>query len=291
MSMLATFENSLVSTQWVESQLGAPDLRVLDCTTHLVPEPNHVFRVESGYADWEAGHVPGAGYVDLQGELSDSSAPFRFMLPATEQFAEVMGAKGVSPDSRVVLYSTTAPQWAARIWWMLRAFGFDNAMIMDGGFRKWASEGRTVSTEPCRYPSAVFEAAPREGVFVDKGAVLEAMDQPDAAVLNALSAAQHDGSDARHYGRPGRISGSINVPANDLLDPENGTYLPEADLRALFEPSGVMEKPAVVHYCGGGIAASSTAFILTLLGHPNVSVYDASLSEWAADAGLPMETG
>ena len=291
MSAPPTFESALVSTEWVAAQLDAPDLRVFDCTTHLVPEPNHVYRAESGYADWHSGHVPGAAHIDLQGELSDASAPYRFMLPSAQAFARVMGEKGVGPDARVVLYSTTTPQWATRIWWMLRAFGFDNAMVMDGGFKKWAAEGRPISTAPPSYREATFEAAFKPGVFVDRSAVLAALDDTGCAVLNALSATQHDGTDARHYGRPGRIAGSMNVPANDLLDPTLGTYLPEAKLRALFTENGMFDKPAVVHYCGGGIAASSTAFILTLLGHRNVSVYDASLSEWASDPDLPMETG
>lgn len=291
MKMTPTFENTLVSTQWLSDNLEAQDLRILDCTTHLRVDSDNAFRAENAYPEWEAGHIPGAMYVDLQGELSDKSSAYRFMLPSAEQFGEVMGKKGVGPGTRVVLYSGTTPQWAARIWWMLRSFGFEGAMILDGGFPKWVSEGRPVSTEISNYPSAIFQTDATGKVFVGKEVVVEALGAGDAVVLNALLATQHRGIDARHYGRPGRIAGSVNVPANNLIDPETGTYLPQSVLREQFRGSGALEAKSVVNYCGGGIAASSTALILALLGQSEVSIYDASLSEWARDESAPMETG
>jgi len=291
MNMTPTFENTLVSTQWLSDNLEAQDLRILDCTTHLRVDSDNAFRAENAYPEWEAGHIPGAMYVDLQGELSEKSSAYRFMLPSAEQFGEVMGKKGVGPGTRVVLYSGTTPQWAARIWWMLRSFGFEGAMILDGGFPKWVSEGRPVSTEISNYPSAIFQTDATGKVFVGKEVVVEALGAGDAVVLNALLATQHRGIDARHYGRPGRIAGSVNVPANNLIDPETGTYLPQSVLREQFRDSGALEAKSVVNYCGGGIAASSTALILALLGQSEVSIYDASLSEWARDESAPMETG
>jgi thiosulfate/3-mercaptopyruvate sulfurtransferase len=93
------------------------------------------------------------------------------------------------------------------------------------------------------------------------------------------------------YGRPGRIAGSTNVEARSLVDPATHAYLAPDALRAKFAAAGVLAAERVITYCGGGIAASSDAFVLTLLGHDGVAVYDASLSEWAADSSLPMETG
>lgn len=284
------FANGLVSTQWLGEHLGEANLRVLDCTTHLVPEPANVLRVESGEKDWRAGHIPGAAYVDLQGELSDPTASLRFMLPSGEQFARIMGAKGVGEGTRVVLYSTTTPQWATRIWWMLRAFGFDDAMVLDGGYKKWVAEGRPESTQPSVYPEGRFKVRARPGLFVGKAEVLAALDSREKLVLNALSPAHHCGDEARHYGRPGRIARSVNVSAAELLD-DHGVYRSASELKAAFDQVGAFDAREVINYCGGGIAASSTAFVLALLGHPNVSLYDASLSEWATDPTLPMQTG
>ncbi|HVB15322.1 MAG TPA: rhodanese-like domain-containing protein, partial [Stellaceae bacterium] len=109
--------------------------------------------------------------------------------------------------------------------------------------------------------------------------------------INALAREQHAGTGGTVYGRVGRIAKSANVPAAGLLDPATGAYLPAAQLRARFDAVGAFAKPQVITYCGGGIAASSDALVLTMLGHPNVKLYDASMSEWSNDPALPMETG
>src|SRR6185369_11543279 len=106
-----------------------------------------------------------------------------------------------------------------------------------------------------------------------------------------LTGEQHRGTAGVAYSRPGRIAGSANVPARELVDPETHAYLPLPILREKFAASGALDAGRVIAYCGAGIAASSDAFVLTLLGRPDVAVYDASLSEWAADPSLPMETG
>jgi thiosulfate/3-mercaptopyruvate sulfurtransferase len=281
----------LVDPAWVAGRLDDPALRVFDCTTLLHPDPQTVFRVESGRARWAAGHVPGSDHLDLQGELSDRTSPFRFTFPPAAQFAEAMSRHGVGPGTRVVLYSAGGPIWATRVWWMLRAFGFDQAAVMDGGWERWLAEGRPASTEPCRYPPARFEARPRPGVIVGKEEVRAALDDAGTRILNALTTRQHTGEGGVHYGRPGRIPGSGCVPAVSLLEPGQPVYRAPAELRRMFAEAGATPGRRVITYCGGGIAASSTAFVLTLLGHEDVALYDGSLSEWVADPALPMETG
>ena len=112
-----------------------------------------------------------------------------------------------------------------------------------------------------------------------------------SCLLNALTGKQHQGSGGAHYGRKGRIPTSVNVPARGIVDRGTNAYLPIEELRQRLAQVGATAAGRVITYCGGGIAASNDAFILTLLGHENVSVYDASMSEWAADPSLPMETG
>ena len=283
---------SLVETDWLAAHLEDPALRVLECTTLLHPLPDGGFRAESGYATWQSGHIPGSGFADLTGDLSDRTSPLRFMMPPPAQLAAAMGALGVGDGTRVVLYDRAVNMWAARVWWMLRAVGFDQAAVLDGGWRKWTLEGRPVSTAPCAYPPARFVARPRPALFADKAAVLAGIGQKATCVLNALTEEQHRGTGGVAYGRPGRIAGSSNVPARALVDPKTHAYLSPDALRKQFEAAGVLQAGRVITYCGGGIAASSDAFVLTaILGHDNVAVYDASLSEWAADPSLPMETG
>ncbi|HMH51420.1 MAG TPA: sulfurtransferase [Candidatus Acidoferrum sp.] len=284
--------NRLVETDWLAAHLGEPDLRVVECTVYLQPaDLPGGYRVESGRAKWAEGHIPGAGFVDLQDELSDRDSKLRFMMPPAAQFAEAMSRHGIGDGARVVLYDRAVNMWAARIWWMLRAFGFDDAAVLNGGFRKWTREGRPLATDDGAAPRRTFTARPRPALIADKSGVLAALDDARACVLNALSEEQHRGTGGTSYGRPGRIAGTANVPARDLVDPQTHAYLPLDVLREKFAASGALDAGRVITYCGGGIAASSDAFVLTLLGRSDVALYDASLSEWAADPSLPMQTG
>jgi len=280
----------LVSTDWLAERLGDPNLRIYDCTTHLLPHPTKAYTVGSGREDYDKGHIPGADFLDLQEELSDPDSKFRFTFPSLELFAAAVGRHGLGDDTEVVLYSTTTPQWASRIWWMLRAFGFDNAKVLDGGLVKWAKEGREISTAPAAYAPATFTPRPRQGLIVQKEEVLAAINDGAVCTINALSREQHAGG-GRAYGRMGRIAGSTNVPTAELLDPETTAFLPAAEIAAHFAGVGADKSERILTYCGGGIAASATALLLVMLGHEIVGLYDNSMSEWSNDESLPMETG
>jgi thiosulfate/3-mercaptopyruvate sulfurtransferase len=205
-----------------------------------------------------------------------------------------MAEYGIAENSRVVLYGASAvlpEMWATRFWWMLRAMGCDNAAILDGGWRKWAAEGRPVSADACAYPRSRFNARARPALFVGRDEVLAAIGDPTVRTINALMPQQHDGTGGGVYGRKGRVAGSVNVPAAALRDPDNGSYLALEQLRKQFDAVNVAEAARIIVYCGGGISATSDAFTLARLGYDNVAVYDASLYEWANDEALPMETG
>jgi thiosulfate/3-mercaptopyruvate sulfurtransferase len=210
---------ALVQTDWLEAHLRDPDLRIYECTTYLRyadPGAGVPYHPEAGRADYEAGHIPGAGFLDLPGELSRQDAPVHFMMPSPAEFAEVMGRHGLGDDARVVLYSRDRIMWATRVWWMLHALGFDRAAVLDGGFDKWRAEGRPVGSEPCAYPPAIFTPRPRPGLFVDKGAVLQAIDDPGACLINTLSEPDFLGQEPSRYGRPGRVPRSVNLPWPEL---------------------------------------------------------------------------
>ena len=282
----------LVESDWLAAHLDDPELRIFDCTIHLIANPDIGYTVKPGREDFEKGHIPGARYIDLQADLSAPHPKLRFMLPSAEDFAAAMGRFGVGDRSRVILYSTTNPQWATRIWWMLRNYRFDNAAVLNGGFQKWAREGRPVEIGPApSRPAATFTVREDRKLMVGKEAVLGAIGEPATCTINALSAAQHSGTGGTVYGRPGRIAKSVNVPAAALIDPATGAFLPAPQLRAKFAAVGAFDKPRVITYCGGGIAASADALALVMLGHPDVRLYDASMSEWSNDDSLPMETG
>ncbi len=284
----------LIETSELASRLADPRLRLFECTTVLTPlSDNSGYQAESGRAPYEAGHLPGAAFVDLLTELSDTTSPLRFTMPKVDQLAAALGRAGVGPGTFVVVYCRSHNTMAARLWWMLRAIGFDDAAVLSGGWKKWTSEGRPTSTERVSYASTTFVARPRAGLFVGKEAVRAALDDPQTLLINALAREQHEGRGGIHYGRPGHIPGSRCVPARELTDPTTQAYLPLPRLRQVFMDAGTLGEqspPRVITYCGGGIAASSDALILTMLGASDVAVYDNSLSEWARDPSLPMES-
>jgi thiosulfate/3-mercaptopyruvate sulfurtransferase len=282
---------SLISTEDLARQRGAPALRVFDCTTYLRPRPEGGYTAESGRANYDKGHIPGAAYLDLSADFSDPASPLRFTLPSLEALTRAFAAKGIGHGTFVVLYSHASPVWATRFWWMLRAIGFDDAAILDGGLDKWKTENRPLATEETIHPPATLTLRARPELFVDKTAIKAAIGKPGTLTLNALSRDQHKGSGGVAYGRAGRIAGSSCVPATSLFGADK-TLKPISDLRASFDGVGAAPDKKVLVYCGGGIAATLDAFVLTaLLGHRNVAVYDNSMQEWSNDDSLPMEVG
>jgi len=281
----------LVDTDALQRRLDDPGLRIFDCTTNLIPDPKTTYQAVPARADFESGHIPGAQFIDLQADLSDQRHRFRFMLPSSEAFAAAMSRFGVGGDTSVVLYSTANPWWATRVWWLLRVFGFDRAAVLDGGWQKWSREGRPVATGPAKpQPPGHFVVREQRPLMVGREEVLRAIGDGAVCTLNALSPEQHAGTGGNSYGQPGRIKGSVNLPAMHLIDPVTNAFLPAPELRRQFEAVGAFGRE-VITYCGGGIAASADAFALVMLGHSGVKLYDASLSEWANDPTLPMETG
>jgi len=285
----------LVETDWLEQHLDEPDLRVFDCTVNarLNPEPGSKFpfTFESGRAGFDDGHIPGAGFLDLLGDLSDTSSQFPFMMPSEQQFVSAMGRAGVGEGTRVVLYGTAEPIWAARVWWMLHSVGFDTAVVLNGGWAKWTAEERPISREACIYPPGRFTAWARRDCFVGKREVIAAIGKNFVRAVNALPPMVYSGTGGPVFGRKGRIAGSVNVPFGSLHDPDTGAYLPADRLRAIFDAVDAGDAEQIIAYCGSGIAASNAAFVLALLGYDNVAVYDASMAEWGNDETLPMEQG
>ena len=294
--MTTMTDRQLVDTAWLEEHLADRDLRIIDCTVYL---PNYFeesagtkLEIVPGRADYDAGHIPGSVYVDLVDDLTDhENDRFAFPMPDAEQFASVMSRLGVGPGTRVVVYDRMANMWAARVWWMLRAFGFDDAAVLSGGWAKWTAEGRPLATEPGRYPPTEFVARPRLAVIATRDDVLAAMQDPHACIVNALDPDEYAGRGPTRYGRAGHIPTSVNVSFLDVLDPDTNAFLPLEELRRKFAAVGALDAERAITYCGGGIAASTDAFLLTLLGAKNVALYDGSMTEWAADASLPLTTG
>ena len=276
--------DSLVSTDWLAAHLRTPDLVVLDCSVRVETDASGAFQNISGRADFEDAHIPGAGFADLTEELCDATAKIEFALPDPRAFCDAMGQLGVGDDSRVVLYDSMLNAWAARVWWMLRWVGFDRAAILDGGLDLWRAEGRPLVGGPSAVRPRTLTPRPRPHLIADMTEVRAAVAGNGSQLIDTLPTDSFNGEVAI-YGRGGHIPGAVNVCGMELVD-ETGRYRPQAQLQALH-----MDVPGdgrKITYCGGGILASSNAFIMTRLGYRDVAVYTASLQEWAADPENPM---
>ena len=140
----------LVETDWLAQHLDDTNVVVLDCTTHLIPDPKITYEVKPGREDFEQAHIAGAQFVDMLRDVSDTSQKLRFMRQSPDDFAAAMRRFGVNNSTRVITYSSANVWWATRLWWLLYEFGYDNAAVLNGGWQKWHREGRPVEAGPAK---------------------------------------------------------------------------------------------------------------------------------------------
>jgi thiosulfate/3-mercaptopyruvate sulfurtransferase len=283
----------LIEPAVLAARLGEEQLRVLDATVHLRrAQAGAPYRVESGRADYELGHIPGAAFADIAGALSDPDSPYSFTVPPLERFAAAAGALGIAADSDVVVYSQHSPMWATRLWWLLRYFGFERVSVLDGGLPAWVAAGLALAQGDETYPPAELLARPRPEMLADRREVERIVaGEGRACLINALSPEAFRGEGPGAYARPGRIPGSVNAHWENVIDPETGRFRAPAELARRLGSLGSPGSEPVIAYCGGGISATVDLFALALIGRDGARLYDGSLTEWSADASLPLETG
>lgn len=279
----------LVSTQWLAEHLSDPALRLFDATAGTAVAPGATDS-EPARAVFETAHIPGARYLDLKNDLSDTAAALDFTRLAPERAAAAFARAGVGPDSAVVIYSTSTYGWATRVWWLLNDIGFARVAVLDGGLAKWVKEGRpTASGAAAPYPPATALTPRPKGLFADLDDVSAVVDGGGATLVNALSPEHFSGAAPGPHGRRGRIPGSISLPAGSLVTAADNSLKPLDEIEAALAGKGISSDADVIAYCGSGIAATLDGFVLRALGHEKVRVYDGSLSEWSKDPERPLE--
>lgn len=287
--MSPSLPGPLVSTQWLADHLGSDDLVVLDASVVGYTQPNGRPGYLSGHEQYLLdGHIPGTVFADVIEELSDRDGRYPFTRPSEAAFARAAGALGISNDSTVVVYDSAVGQWAARVWWLFRAFGYDRVAVVDGGLTRWKGEGRDLDLGHVEPVPALFTAAERPELWVDKTFVEGVLRGEQEAALVCATPPQEFTGEVVTRSRAGHIPGSSSAPAARLVDRDHRTYLDPEKLRGILQPA--LGAPRIVTYCGGGIAAASAALALTLLGEQSVAVYDGSLNEWVADPEAELVT-
>lgn len=278
----------LISSDWLEKKLYAPNLRIFDCTVWLKPQYDKIYKILSGKPDYDKEHIPNSDFLDVL-ELSDKNSKYDFMMPNLELFSSIMSLKGVGPNTHVILYSRGNIQWATRVWWMLKSVNFLNVSILNGGFDRWKLENKAVSKLQVTYPKNNFRGKNQSSLFCNKEEILNNIENKKILIINALRKTLHHAKEKINYGRPGHIKNSINIPGTEMIDKNTYLYKSSKKLKKIFNQHNLFNKEKIITYCGAGIAATNIAFALTMEGYENITVYDASLNEWAKNKSLPLE--
>ena len=277
----------LISAQELMQQLNDPAVRIYD-TSVLLLAAEQGYTSQPGRERYLREHIPGAGFINLSEDWSDTRSPYNNTLPQIDALAEAIGRDGISNDNLVVLYSSSHLMWATRAWWLLRYAGHTNVKVLNGNLAAWLDAGLPVEAGAKVYAAATFSPSERADVFVSTAEMVAGMEE-GVCTVNALSPALYEGTGEFYYGRRGHIPGSRSLYFSDLL--ENEFFLPAEQLHQTLEARGMLSAPRTLIYCGGGIAATLEGFACALVGQENVGVYDGSMSEWAANEELPLTLG
>jgi len=270
----------LVSTSWLAENISRPEIRLLDVRWR--PDG-------SGTTAFGSGHIPGAAYLDWRTELIEPSEDDEVLLLAgPDRVAAALGRAGVGDGTTVVAYDDTQNLFAARVWWSLRAYGFESVRLLDGGLPAWASEGRNLSNATVAPSPATFTPRSQLATRLTTADVRRLLGSPDVQILDARAPAEYRGHEGNAK-RLGHIPGAVNVPVGATSRPGSQHLREATELRAMLHRANVARGPRLVCYDGSGVAAAKLAFVLTLLGHDDVALYDGGWAEWGNRLDLPVE--
>ena len=280
---------TLVSAETLAAALAAPDLVLVDCR-HVLANADP----EGGERAWSESHLPGAGHVHLDRDLSDHRKPAsqgRHPLPEAADFRAVLARLGVRPDSQVVAYDAgDGAMAAARFWWLLRLLGHRRVAVLDGGFARWRELGLPLETTPPVQRAGHYEGGFDLARVADSDEVSARLQEAPGWLLDARAPERFRGEVEPLDPVAGHVPGALNRPYARNL--EAGVFRDPDVLRREFESLLQGRAPAsVVLSCGSGVTACHNLLAMEYAGLSGARIYAPSWSGWVSDRGRPVATG
>lgn len=273
------FTRPLIAAETLAALLGREDVAVLDCRYVSFAEP------DAGRQAYRESHIPGAVYFHLDEDLSGPMAEHggRHPLPEPAEIAAKLGAAGVGPGVKVVVYDS-AGAYAARAWWLLRYLGHDDVAVLDGGWWAWTEAGLPVTAALPKPAPRVFEPRPRPDMVASMEEVLH---RPAGTVLiDARSPQRFAGQPDPLDPKQGHIPGAVNRFWAEGLNAEQRWLKPEQQAGRF---AGLPVGPAVIHSCGSGVTACANLLAMEIAGRPGARLYVGSWSDWCTWPDNPVE--
>ena len=282
--MTADKSRFVVSADWVEKQLGAPEFRIVDAAWYL-PAQNR-----NGAAEYASGHLPGAVFFD-QDVIADHSTGLPHSVPSPEFFADQVGKLGISDTDTIVVYDGPGIFTAPRVWFLFRLMGAENVFVMDGGLDGWKAEGRRLETDLPEPAPATFTTSFDASKVASLAEMQSIVADGSVQIADARSAGRFSGDEPepRAGMRSGHMPGAKSLPSGVF---STGGKFHDLDmLRRTVEAAGIDLAKPVVTSCGSGITAAIITLALTSLGHDDNRLYDGSWSEWGSRDDTAVVTG
>jgi thiosulfate/3-mercaptopyruvate sulfurtransferase len=283
-------QNLLVETEWLAACLNDPAIRIVDIRGVIkpasAPKPWYI----ASHDAYAKGHIPGAVFVDWVQDIVQPDAPVRMTVASPDRMAALMGRLGIGDQHTVIIYDDDGGHTASRLWWVLNYYGHHAAALLNGGYMKWAAEGRPMTADVPNHSPASFTPRPQPAWRALMDEVRKVMDDRGTVLVDCRGPALFKGEETRGQ-KPGRIPGSVNLPIGKFVEGPHNTFKSPEELRKTFEAAGATPDRRVITYCNAGVSASVGLFALHLAGHPNATNYAGSWYDWERDPTNPIQTG
>ena len=280
----------LVETDWLEEQLNQPGIQIFDATWYLPGSENNA------HQEYQKSHIPNAHFFDID-EISDKSSDLPHMLPNSDQFALAMNEFGISDEDEIIIYDRQGLFSAPRVWWTFRVMGHQNVRILNGGLKKWTSEGKPLTANLTQIlKTSNYSANIKRKMVCNIDDLLEIVDDKQVnnnttQILDARPSGRFNGevAEPRPGLRSGHIPGSQNIEFNIFIN-DDGTVKSKDEILKILQLNTVNLSTPIITSCGSGVTAAILSYALALVGHENAMIYDGAWAEWGAESSTPVST-